>query len=78
MLVSEFQVLQNAIESGQTAGVVRAGETRRLAWVAWSTVHGLAMLLIDGRLPIIETQDVEALAKFVTCTLIEGLARSSL
>jgi AcrR family transcriptional regulator len=72
-----FQVLLNVIESGQMAGVVRAGETMRLAWVAWSTVHGLAMLLIDGRLPMIETQDVEALAEFVTCTLIEGLARSS-
>lgn len=73
-----FQVLLNVIVLGQTAGVVRAGEAMRLAWVAWSTVHGLAMLLIDGRLPIIETQDVEALAEFVTCTLIEGLARSPL
>jgi hypothetical protein len=46
----------------------------QLAWAAWSTVHGLAMLLIDGRLPISQPSEVEGLAKFVICTLIEGLA----
>jgi AcrR family transcriptional regulator len=70
-----FQVLFNAIETGQSAGAVRAGDTMQLAWVAWSTVHGLAMLLIDGRLPVYQAQDIQALSEFVTRTLIAGLAR---
>lgn len=69
-----FQVLFNAIEAGQSAGTVRAGDTMQLGWVAWSTVHGLAMLLIDGRLPVSQPQDMKALSEFVTRTLISGLA----
>ncbi|BDA69343.1 transcriptional regulator, TetR family [Calothrix sp. PCC 7716] len=69
-----FQVLFNAIEAGQSAGTVRAGDTMQLGWVAWSTVHGLAMLLIDGRLPVSQAQDIQALSEFVTRTLIIGLA----
>jgi AcrR family transcriptional regulator len=69
-----FQVLLNQIEAGQVEKVVRSGDAMQLAWAAWSTVHGLAMLLIDGRLPISQPSEVEGLAKFVICTLIEGLA----
>lgn len=67
-------MLFNAIEAGQSAGTVRAGDTMQLGWVAWSTVHGLAMLLIDGRLPVSQPQDMKALSEFVTRTLISGLA----
>jgi AcrR family transcriptional regulator len=69
-----FKVLFDAIEAGQSALAVRAGDTMQLGWVAWSTVHGLAMLLIDGRLPVSQAQDIEALSEFVTRTLIAGLA----
>uniref|UniRef100_B8HK81 Transcriptional regulator, TetR family n=1 Tax=Cyanothece sp. (strain PCC 7425 / ATCC 29141) TaxID=395961 RepID=B8HK81_CYAP4 len=72
-----FQVLLQRIEAGQAAGVVRSREAMPLAWVAWSTVHGLAMLLIDKRLPLSHPQEIEDLAKFVTHTLVEGLARSA-
>lgn len=71
-----FQVLIDRIEAGQQAGAVRSGDAMQLAWVAWSTVHGLAMLVIDGRLPIAQPEAVEALAEFVTRTLTTGLARS--
>lgn len=70
-----FQVLFNTIEAGQSAGAVRPGDTMQLGGVAWSTVHGLAMLLIDGRLPVYQAQDIQALSEFVTRTLIAGLAR---
>lgn len=68
-----FQVLLDVIQTGQTAGAVRSGEPLQLAWVAWSTVHGLAMLLIDGRLPVSQPEDIQPLAQFVTQTLIAGL-----
>jgi AcrR family transcriptional regulator len=71
-----FQVLLNGIQAGQDAGVLRSGDAMQLAWVAWSTVHGLAMLLIDGRLPITNPDEIGALAEFVTRTLTKGLARS--
>ena len=70
-----FQVLLKVIEAGQTAGALRTGETMQLAWVAWSTVHGLSILLIDGRLPISQVEDIAALSEFVTRILIEGLVR---
>ncbi|MBD2186248.1 TetR/AcrR family transcriptional regulator [Aerosakkonema funiforme] len=69
-----FGVLVNAIEAGQIAGTIRSGESRQLAWVAWSLVHGLAMLLMDGQLSLCNTKEVESLATFVTETLVRGLA----
>lgn len=72
-----FQVLLNVIEAGQAAEAVRSAEAMQLTWVAWSTVHGLAMLLIDGRLPVSQAKDIEALSEFVTRTLIQGLAGAS-
>ncbi|MBE9140188.1 TetR/AcrR family transcriptional regulator [Nodosilinea sp. LEGE 07088] len=69
-----FQVLLTSIEAGQQAGVLRTGDAMQLAWVAWSTVHGLAMLLIDKRLPVTQPEAMTALAEFVTQMLIGGLA----
>ncbi len=40
------------IEQGQRTGAVVSGEPRELAVAAWSLVHGLASLLLDGPLPI--------------------------
>jgi len=70
-----FMVLVNVIVEGQAAGVTRVGEPRQLAWVAWSLVHGLAMLLIDGQLPMSKSGDMEIFASFVTRTLVEGIAK---
>jgi len=43
-----FQILVDVITAGQTAGRFRAGDPTLLALSRWSTVHGLAMLLLDG------------------------------
>ncbi len=45
---ASFQVLVDAVTAGQRAGVLRAGDTREIALFAWSVVHGLASLIIDG------------------------------
>jgi AcrR family transcriptional regulator len=68
-----FQVLLDRIEAGQAAEVVRAGDAMQLAWVAWSMVHGVAMLLIDGRLPIAQVEEIDKFARFVNHTLVKGL-----
>ncbi|MBD2775312.1 TetR/AcrR family transcriptional regulator [Iningainema tapete] len=68
-----FMVLVNLIMEGQSAGMVRPGDAKELAWVAWSLVHGLAMLLIDGQLPLSNASEVTSLANFMTQTLTQGL-----
>jgi AcrR family transcriptional regulator len=68
-----FSILEGAIARGQIKGAIRSGYTQQLAWVAWSLVHGLVMLLINGQLPIFKSEDVEMLASLVTRTLVEGL-----
>ena len=71
-----FMVLVNVIVAGQSAGVIRAGEPQQLAQAAWSLVHGLAMLLIDGQLPVTESRELDALSGFVVRVFVEGLAKS--
>lgn len=46
-----FQLLGDAIEDCQRSGVAPAGDLQPLVLTAWSTVHGLATLWIDGALP---------------------------
>jgi AcrR family transcriptional regulator len=72
-----FMVLVDAIIEGQNAGLIRSGEPQQLAQAAWALVHGLAMLLIDGLIPIKETDAIASLSSAVTGTLIEGLAKKT-
>jgi len=69
-----FMVLVNVIVEGQSAGVMRSGEPKQLAQAAWSLVHGLAMLLIDGQLPVAHDREIDALSGFVVHVFVEGLA----
>lgn len=69
-----FMVLVEGIIAGQEAGVIRLEDPKQLAWAAWSLVHGLAMLLIDGQIPITESQGITSLSGLITRTLIKGLA----
>lgn len=73
-----FMVLVNVIAEGQSAGVMRPGESKQLAWAAWSLVHGLAMVLIAGQLPVTESREIDALSGFIVRVFIEGLAIHSL
>jgi len=43
-----FGVLRRAISDAQADGSVRAGDAETVALAAWSMVHGLAVLLVDG------------------------------
>ncbi len=68
-----FMVLVNVIKQGQVAGVFRAGDTWQMAMVAWSLVHGQAMLAIDGRLPMYG-DSFEEFLQFSARMLVNGLA----
>jgi Tetracyclin repressor-like, C-terminal domain len=45
-----FRVLVDALIELQHEGLVRGGRPEELAVFVWSSVHGLAMLAIDGQL----------------------------
>lgn len=45
-----FHVLLDALSSLQDAGVVHPGKLNVMAEFVWATVHGVAMLAIDGQL----------------------------
>ena len=68
-------VLVQAIEECQVAGRVRGGDPRELAVAAWSIVHGLAALLVDGKLKdhAATTPDAERLAHTITDLFMMGL-----
>jgi AcrR family transcriptional regulator len=71
-----FRLLLAAIADCQAGGVVREGPPEELAVTAWSAVHGLASLLVDGVLPRSGGKaSVEDLARLVTQTLMDGMRR---
>lgn len=78
--VDSFGLLLGAISECQRAGVVRAGEPRVLALACWSLVHGLASLLVDGKLAsagITTVRQAEAVAREQTRLLVRGLGRAT-
>ena len=68
-----FSVLVEAIVAGQTASKIKPGDPQQLAWVAWSLVHGLAMLVIERQLPLMNETSVVNFAEQATQTLMNGL-----
>jgi hypothetical protein len=66
-------MLVNAITDCQAAGVVRSGEAQELALVAWSTVHGVSALLVDGQLAGVSGKPIREIAEVVTRGLFLGL-----
>jgi AcrR family transcriptional regulator len=70
-----FAVLVEAIEACQRAGVVRKGESQKLAVTAWSAVHGASWLLVDGQLAAAGAPlEPRALARQTMRTLFKGFA----
>ena len=73
-----FALLVQCLTEGQQAGVLREGDTLEMALGAWSLVHGLSSLLVDGVLeqPGRPAADPQALAVAQTRMLLDGLLRS--
>ncbi|MEO1070365.1 MAG: TetR/AcrR family transcriptional regulator [Cyanobacteria bacterium J06638_6] len=68
-----FEILVSIIQAGQAQGQIKADDTRQLALAAWAQVHGLAMLLLDGQLPISDPKAIEAMTQQMIQSSIEGL-----
>jgi len=64
-------LLVGVIQAHQRSGGIKRGNPEAYAYVAWSTVHGLASLVIDGQIE--DTVDVDELIRQSTRTLLDGL-----
>jgi AcrR family transcriptional regulator len=72
-----FSLCVAAIASGQSAGVVMKGDPQQLALTAWATMHGLALLHLDGLVGWVGIEaPPEVLAKRISETVFRGLASS--
>jgi AcrR family transcriptional regulator len=67
-----YGLLIGAIRECQAAGVVRGGDPEELALCAWSAVHGLSALVVDGQLGE-RVRRLEPSAQAVTDSAIRGL-----
>ena len=72
-----FAALQDIIEAGIKAGVFRQRESRELALVAWTSMHGLAMLITAGLLDVDSSDKaaLDALVGSVASNVIYGISR---
>ncbi len=66
-----FGELVDVFEAHQRSGLIRRQDPRTQAYIAWSAVHGLASLIIDGQ--ILAEVDVDALIAQTTETLLDGM-----
>ena len=69
-------ILMSAIRDSQHAGLLQEGDPRDIAAAAWASVHGLASLISTGQLKTLgyELDDVEALARRITGTLVRQIS----
>lgn len=70
-----FALAVNEIASAQRQHLIAAGDPQELALLAWSTSHGLAVLMIDGLVQWVglDTTAPERLAKRITALMFNGL-----
>ncbi|MFM7427015.1 MAG: TetR/AcrR family transcriptional regulator [Elainella sp.] len=67
-------VLFTVIQSGQAAGTFRDGDPDLMAQVAWAFVHGIAMLAIEGQLPVAQNGSLDQFLQASSQLLIQGFA----
>ncbi len=65
-----FQVLEDTVANGQQRGYLKAAPLSLLTAAAWSLVHGLSQLTIDGHLPGPDSEP--QLAAGITALLLDG------
>lgn len=69
-----MDLLQGGIEKMQRAGAIRGGDPAVMAFAAWSLVHGLVMLTLDGQSARTRDKPIDALVRDVTSLLMTGMA----
>jgi AcrR family transcriptional regulator len=68
-----FGILVQILSEGQIKGVFRVAIPEQSAWVVWSLMHGLVMLILDKQIKSEEIGDIAELVKFTIQSLLEGL-----
>ena len=70
-----FALAVNEIATAQRRGLIAPGDPQELALLAWSTAHGLAVLMIDGLVQWVglDTSAPERLARRITALMFNGL-----
>ena len=71
-----FRTLMNFVATCQQEGELPAADTKELALLAWSVVHGIAKLAITGRLPFSSKAEVLKFAEFVIENSLPTVTRS--
>ncbi len=73
-----FTFTIETIQHGQEQGKIAKGDSIQLTLVAWSLVHGLAMLLVEHQIPEAENNDevVEQMVRMSIQTLYNGLSET--
>ncbi|MEO3765486.1 TetR/AcrR family transcriptional regulator [Streptomyces sp. B5E4] len=71
--VRSFQLLVGAMDALDAAGVMRPGVRTGAEFAAWSSVHGLAMLLLDGPLSDLPPPQQEAIVTRTLAMILDGL-----
>jgi AcrR family transcriptional regulator len=66
-----FDQLVLVIQANQRSGGIKKQNPRNQAYVAWSAVHGLASLIIEGQIQAAD--DVDLLIKQTTTTVLDGM-----
>jgi len=66
-----FALLAQSVASCQEAGTFKMGDPTWLAYAAWSTLHGMVALLMEGKL--VDIGNREAFYRFIRLTMIDGL-----
>lgn len=73
--IDAYQVLVDEVRGAQEAGLLRDEPVELLTLTAWSLVHGLARLMVDGAVDADALGDPEQVAGRVTGLLLTGLGR---
>jgi AcrR family transcriptional regulator len=73
-----FEALMTSVVEGQERGTIRPGDPQEIALASWSLVHGLAMLLVDGQLGLLDVgaDRTQELTEKMSRLLQVGIAHS--
>ena len=69
-----FDQLLDAVRAGQADGWATGADERSVAYLAWSAVHGLAVLWLNGPLQGLDDRSFDQLASAVGALLNDSLA----
>lgn len=71
--LNPFQLLAMALDRMLEAGLLAPGQRPQAEYLAWSAVHGMAMLMIDGPLSTVSREELSVLSQRLLIMVERGL-----